>query len=156
MTVLRMDTIERISPTNLFICFGSTLMVLTVVSALSGFLALGEFFVSMFVLIINMIISIAAAWPIYRYWFHTKMSMDDEQFNLEVGKREKASGRWNEFDEVSLVHLGRGRMGIRLYYRNKDDFVEIPASDLKLNASDLRFKAIDLTKKGQPPNETQG
>jgi hypothetical protein len=141
-----MDTIERISPINLFICFGATLMALTLISAFSGFLAVGEFFISTFILIINIIISVVAAWPIYRYWFHTKMSMDDEQFNLEVGKREKVTGRWSEFDEVSLVHLGRGRMGVRLYYRDKDDFVEIPASDLKLDASSLRFKAIKLTR----------
>jgi len=151
-----MNTIQRVSPTNLFISWASIAAALSLASLAAGYMAFGMIIYSTISFILNLAISAVAAWPVYRYYFHKKLSMDDEQFTVEIGRREKVSGRWSEFDEVSLMHFGRGRMGIRLYYRDKDDFVEIPASDLKLDASDLRFKAIELTKKGQASNGKQG
>ncbi len=51
--------------------------------------------------------------------------------------------RWAEVDRVSLVHLGGGRMAVRLYFQDPGrEPLDLPVSDLRLAPSDFRFEVM--------------
>ncbi len=79
---------------------------------------------------------------LYRRRYHTVLTLDDAGLRLERGGV-TVEARWADVDRVSLVHLGGGRMAVRLYFSETGRApVDLPASDLGLNPSDFRFEVM--------------
>lgn len=59
--------------------------------------------------------------------------------------KQRTAHRWAEFKTVSLYQQRHGEFTIRLHEAD-DTFVEIPVSDLRLNAREFRFEVMDMVK----------
>lgn len=118
--------------------------VLIILWGVSNYIFLREVYLHWTIPIINGMIALILGWRFYKNNRHTIFSYDQDGFQIQVGKNQ-ASARWSDFSRVSLVHLGLGEFGVRLY-RDEDDFFEIPASALKLNPHEFRFELIKLVK----------
>jgi hypothetical protein len=141
-----MTTIAPLQLSNLFKSFIGLLLGLLVFWSGCGFLTVGDIIMPrgplLRLLFLGLVLSLSAvlAWVLYKNFYHTVLSYDENGFELQRG-RGRVAGKWGDFSDVSLFHVGRGQFVVRLY---KDDgqFEEIPASDLKLDPSEFRFLAI--------------
>jgi hypothetical protein len=102
-----------------------------------------DFYIGWPVLIGNLFIAGVFGWWWYRRNHHAIFSYGEDGFELRKGRAAKKYRKWSEFSRVSLVHEGYGRFSVRLYEDGKE-YVDIPASDLKLDASDFRFEVMEL------------
>lgn len=98
----------------------------------------------------NIFLSIVLSFFYYKNRYHTLFSYDENGFMMKTGMNENKA-LWSEFDTVSLVHVGYGDLIVRVYHGQ--DFFDIPASALKLDASSLRFEIMEYLKKGGVKNE---
>jgi hypothetical protein len=101
-------------------------------------------------LVANIFLSTVLGFFYYKNRYHTLFSYDENGFVIKTGMNEKKA-LWNEFDAVSLVHIGYGDLTVRVYHGQ--DFYDIPASALKLDASSLRFEIMEYLKKEGVKNE---
>jgi len=92
---------------------------------------------------VNLIVSAALGWSLYKRIYHMSFTYDNIGFTLKKGKKKEDSYKWSKFSRVSLFRTEYGDFAIRLY-RSEEDFFDIPASKLKLNPSDFRFEAMQL------------
>jgi hypothetical protein len=118
---------------------------LTFLGAVGNYIAIRDVLISWPVFIVNFILSTALGWWHYRQRYHLVFSYDADSFILQVGKKILAN-RWVEYTAVSLFHPGRGDLFVRLYQKN-GEFIEIPASLLRLNPSEFRFEVMDFIEK---------
>jgi hypothetical protein len=145
-----MTTVAPLQLLNLFKSFISLLMVLLVLWSACGFLTMGDIIMPRDqlprLLFLGLVLSLSAGlgWVLYKNYYHTILSYDENGFELQRG-RSRIAGRWQDFSDVSLFHTGRGQFVVRLY-KDKDQFEEIPVSDLKLDPSEFRFVAIKYVK----------
>jgi len=95
-------------------------------------------------LALNIIVSLTAGYIYYRNRYALSFSYDGQGFVLKEGKEEREAA-WSRFDAVSLYHTGYGDLNVRVYQGT--DFLDIPASALKIDASDLRFEVMEFIKK---------
>ncbi|MFQ5946570.1 MAG: hypothetical protein ACE5MI_14070 [Acidimicrobiia bacterium] len=110
-------------------------------TVLSAFL-FGDILLSAPILILTLGFAGAFGWRLYRRKYHASLSYDGSGFELQVGiRRWKAA--WSDFQRASLFHEGFGQFAVRLY-RDASEYVEIPASALRLDASQLRFEAMEM------------
>ena len=130
---------------NVVRSFAIILGGLTLLWALASLAAFGDILVGRPILLLNLGLAAALAWPFYRARYHQTLSYDEEGFTLTRG-RAAVSGRWEEFGSVSLFHPGRGGFAVRLYRSSsgEGEFVEIPASRLRLDPSAFRFEVMRL------------
>lgn len=100
------------------------------------------------VFLVNVALSAWLGWRFYQNRWHATLRYDGESFDLQVGSRQ-FSGAWRDYQRVSLLHLGYGNFAVRLY-KDDEDFVEVPATDLHLDPSAFRFEAMRLIGVGAP------
>lgn len=141
--VLQMKTVSPIQWHNVGKLFFLFLILLSVAWSTVSFISFGDIYIGWPIVFINLSLSIALAWHFYKNRYHTVFSYNEEEFELQKGKS-KIRKRWKDFAHVSLVHQGHGYFSVRLYKSETwgSDFVDIPATDLKLDASDLRFEVM--------------
>jgi len=109
----------------------------------ANYLIFKDFLIGWPIIVGNVLVSIAAGVWWYRTRHHAKFAWDSEGFELQRGTSALTAKTWGEISRVSLVHEGYGRFLVRVYKDDKD-YVDIPASDLRLEPSDLRFEVMDL------------
>ena len=97
----------------------------------------------------NLAISGVVGWWWYKRQYHATFSYDQQGFELQRGTASKQSKKWRDFSRVSLVHEEHGRFLVRVYGDN-EEYIDIPASDLKLDASDFRFQVMELVTSKSP------
>jgi hypothetical protein len=123
--------------------FSLSFVAVTILWAVTSLLTLGDIYISWPLFAINLAISAALAYPLYRYRYHTVLAYDTDGFELQRG-RLRIVGQWREFSRVSLLHLGSGRFAVRLYRDESEQPVELPASALRLDPWGFRFEVLDL------------
>lgn len=142
-----MKTLSPLQWHNLGKSFTLFFILLTLGWSVVSFLILGDIYVSWLLLCVNLFLSSVLAWFYYRHRYHTRFSYDEDGFEMVRGQLVTSSS-WREFSSVSLVHLGGGRFAVRLYKgeAGTGDSIDIPASDLGLNAPQFRLQAMTLVK----------
>lgn len=116
------------------------LLLFGIWAALSVFL-FGDILLSAPILILTLGFAGAFGWRLYRRKYHVSLSYDGAGFELQVGiRRWKAA--WTEFQRASLFHEGFGQFAVRLY-RDASEYLEIPASALKIDPFEFRFEAME-------------
>lgn len=125
------------------------LLLLSAAWSIASYVSFGDIYIGWPIVVINLSLSIVLAWYFYKNRYHTIFSYNEEEFEIRRGKL-KTRNRWKDFSHISLVHQGHGYFSVRLYKSEiwSSDFVDIPASDLKLDASDLRFEVMKFICKG--------
>jgi hypothetical protein len=139
-----MKRIASLQLTSLVKSFTLFFFGFTFLWALSNYLVLRDVLISWPVFLVNLILSLGLGWWYYRRRYHTVFLYDQNNFELFVGKQRTAH-RWAEFKTVSLYQQRHGEFTIRLHEAD-DTFVEIPVSDLRLNAREFRFEVMDMVK----------
>ena len=133
---------------------GKSFVIFLIITSLAwigaNYVFFRDFYVGWPIIIGNLVISGLVGWWWYRTRHHTIFSWDQQGFELRRGRGKKSSKKWQDFSRVSLVHEGYGRFVVRLYEED-GAYVDIPASDLKLEPSDFRFEVMELVK-GSAPN----
>jgi hypothetical protein len=153
--VLQMKTTAPLQLMNL----GKSFVIFFIVTSLAwiaaNFVIFRKFYIGLPILIGNVVISGLVGWWWYRRQHHARFSWDERVFELQRGTDKSGSRGWQDFSRVSLVHEGYGRFAVRLY-EDSGEYVDIPASDLKLEPSDLRFEVMDLIKGTTPDGGARG
>lgn len=118
---------------SIFFIFIVTLRIIT------NFLFTKIIIVEWWIFGIEIILAAIVSYLYYRLKYHTIFSYDKDGFILEIGK-EKISSKWKDFKFISLHYSGLGKIFLRLYRSDiyKDDYIEIPVSDLGLHPKDFR------------------
>ncbi|MDH4208678.1 MAG: hypothetical protein OEV76_07375, partial [Anaerolineae bacterium] len=111
----------------------------------TSYFIFGDLLISWLIFIANLALGLGLGWWWYRRHYHAVFRYDDRGFELRRGAGKKSQKDWQDFSQVSLVHEGYGKFSVRLYQAD-GEYMDIPASDLKLPASDFRFEVIDLLK----------
>ncbi len=139
-----MKTSAPVNIGNLGKAFFIALLLLTATWLAVSYLFFQEIYVVRPILVANLILAAILGWFYYKYRYHAVFSYGREGFQLRQGQRTEIRHRWEQFKHLSLAHLGAGRMAIRLYLKEVPqgedavEFVEIPATDLLLDAFALR------------------
>lgn len=131
----------------------AALLLLTLLWSLISRLFLGDILISRPLLVANLVLSAILGWFLYRYYIRIVFLYDDEGFELHKGQR-IIGGKWGEFSTVSLVHVGGGNFVIRLY-RDVEEFLDLPASALRLDPHQFRFEVMKFMGENptRPSNE---
>jgi hypothetical protein len=145
-----MKTIAPLHIGNLVKSFAIALIILSLAWSTISFLIAGDILIIPFVLLLNLVLAVGLGYLYYRWRYHSVLAYDGQGFQLQRG-RKLTTGQWSDFYQVSLAHLGYGNLAVRLYQVEGDDTLDIPASDLKLDASALRFELMGLVKGTPPP-----
>lgn len=135
-----MKEISPLQIDNLGKSFSLLFIFVTLAWCVASFLTFGDVLIGWPILALNLVLAAVLSWFFYKHRYHTIFSYDEEGFELQRGQL-KTSARWEEFSTVSLVHLGRGRFAVRLY-KTEEDFIDLPASALRLDPSALRFEVM--------------
>ena len=146
-----MKTIAPLQPMNLAKSFVIFFIITSLAWIGANYIAFRDFYIGWPVIIGNVLISGVLGWWWYRRQHHAIFSWDQQAFELQWGRGGKSSKEWRDFSRVSLVHEGYGKFLVRLYEDDRE-YLDIPASDLKLDPSDLRFEVMDLIR-GTSPTE---
>ena len=133
---------------------GMFFVLVSVAWIAANYLIFKDFFVGWPIIVGNLVVSVVAGTWWYRTRDHTRFSWDGVGYELQRGRASPVTNSWENILRVSLVHEEHGRLLVRLY-TDDEAFVEIPASDLKLDASDLRFEVMQLVR-GESPYEALG
>lgn len=125
--------------------FSVAFVAITVVWGVVSYYSFGGIYLSWQILLGNLAASGALSALYYRFRYHRLLEYDDDGFTLRTGTR-LTTGVWRNFSCVSLYHRGFAIFVLRLYRDGADeqDFLELPATDLGLDASDFRFEAARL------------
>ena len=124
--------------------FSLSFILISVLWGVVSFILFGDIYVSWFLFAFNLAVSGISTFLLYRYRYRTTLEYDSKGFHLRRGN-EVVSGKWQEFNKVSLFHKGRGDLCVRLYYKdNPDEYVELPAASLGLDPSEFRFEVMRL------------
>jgi len=115
----------------------------------TNYLIFKDFFIGWPVIVGNLLVSSVGGMWWYRTRHHARFSWGSDGFELHKGRTSPVTSRWEDISQVSLVHEGYGRFLVRVYEDDKD-YVDIPASDLKLDASDFRFQVMELVAATSP------
>ncbi len=145
-----MKTIAPLHIGNLIKSFAIALIFLSLVWSTVSFLIAGDILIIPAMLIMNLVLAVVLGYFYYRRRYHSVLAYDRQGFQLLRGKT-LATGKWADFYQVSLVHLGYGNLAVRLYKVEGDDFLDIPTTDLKMDASALRFELMEFAKGTPPP-----
>jgi hypothetical protein len=144
-----MTTIAPLQLMNL----GRSFVIFFIITSLAwigaNYVFFRDFYIGWPVIIGNVLISGLAGWWWYRTRYHATFSWNQQGFELQKGREKKSAKKWQDFSRVSLFHEGYGRFVVRLYEED-GAYVDIPASDLKLEPSDFRFEVMDLVVGGAP------
>jgi hypothetical protein len=126
--------------------FSLAFVAITVIWSVVSYYSLGSVYVSWQILLGNLAVSATLSALYYRFRYHRVLEYDDLRFTLRTGGQ-TVGGKWKDFALVSLYHKGFGVFTVRLYRNDPDeeDFVEIPASDMGLEASRFRSTIMHLT-----------
>ncbi len=146
-----MRTVAPLQPMNLAKSFIIFFIVTSVAWIGANYLIFRDFYIGWPVLVANVLISGLVGWWWYKREYHAALSWDQQGFELQRGRGERSSRRWDDLSQVSLLHEGQGRFVVRVY-ENDGEYTDIPASDLKLEPSDFRFEVMELVK-GRWPEE---
>lgn len=143
-----MKTVSPIQWHNVGKSFFLFLLLLSVTWSVVSFISFGDIYIGWPIIFINLSLSVILAWRLYKNRYHTVFSYNEEEFKLQRGKL-MICKKWKDFSHVSLVHQGHGYFLVRLYKSEiwNSDFVDIPATDLKLDASDLRFEVMKFIRR---------
>jgi hypothetical protein len=147
-----MKTIASLHVGNLIKSFAIALIILSVAWSTVSFLIAGDILIIPAVLILNLVLAVVLGYFFYRWRYHSVLAYDRQGFQLQRG-RTLTTGKWADFYQVSLAHLGYGNLAVRLYKVEGDDTLDIPTADLKMDASALRFELMDLVKGTPPPQK---
>ena len=139
-----MKRIASIQLTSLVKSFTLFFFGFTFLWALSNYVAIRDVLISWPVFLVNLILSLGLGWWYYRRRYHTVFLYDQDKFELFVGKQRTAHC-WAEFKTVSLYQRRHGEFTIRLHEAD-NTFIEIPVSDLRLNAREFRFEVMEMVK----------
>jgi hypothetical protein len=120
---------------------------LCILWGVANYIVLRDVLLSWVLLAINGVLALVLGWLFYKRMQHTIFSYDQDGFEIQMGRRQ-ASGQWQDFSGVSLVHLGYGSFAVRLYKDHKAS-LDIPASSLRLDPSEFRFEVMRLVS-GEP------
>lgn len=140
-----MRTIAPLQLMNLAKSFIIFFLVTSLAWIAANYVILGDFYIGWPIFIGNLLISGVVGWWWYKRQYHAIFSWDQRGFELQRGKGNKSSKEWDDFSRVSLIHEGYGRFVVRLY-EDGGEYIDIPASDLKLESSDFRFEVMELVK----------
>jgi hypothetical protein len=138
-----MKTIAPLQPMNLAKSFVIFFIITSLAWIGANYIAFRDFYIGWPVIIGNVLISGVLGWWWYRRQHHAIFSWDQQGFELQWGRGGKSSKEWRDFSRVSLVHEGYGKFLVRLYEDDRE-YLDIPVSDLKLDASDFRFQVMGL------------
>jgi hypothetical protein len=129
--------------------FSLAFVAITVIWSVVSYYVLGRVYVSWQILLGNLAVSATLSALYYRHRYHRVLEYDDWRFILHTGSR-TVEGRWRDFAFISLYHKGFGVFAVRLYRRDPDEkgFVEIPTSDIGLDASTFRFELMGYKQRG--------
>ena len=141
--MLQMKTIAPLQLMNLAKSFIIFFIIASLAWIGASYVMFRDFLIGWPILIMNLIIAGAVGWWWYRRVYHAVFSWNQQGFELQRGWGGRSSREWRDFSRVSLVHDGLGRFAVRLY-EDGEEYIDIPASDLKLGASDLRFEVMEL------------
>jgi len=139
-----LKTTSPFQPTQFVKAFSVIFIGLTILLALITSISPTTIQAIKILLLLNLVISVVGGYFYYKNRYHTTFSYDKDGFALVEGKEERRA-LWKEFDAVSLVQRGYGDFSVRVY-RGKD-YLDIPASALRLDASSLRFEVMEYIKK---------
>lgn len=145
-----MKTIAPLHIGNLIKSFGIALIILSLAWSTISFLIAGDILIIPAVLLLNLLLAVGLGYLYYRWRYHSVLAYDGQGFQLQHG-RTLTTGKWADFYQVSLLHLGYGTLAVRLYKAEGDDTLDIPTADLKMDASALRFELMGLVKGTPPP-----
>ncbi len=145
-----MKTIAPLHIGNLIKSFASALIILSLAWSTISFLIAGDILIIPAVLLMNLVLAVGLGYLYYRWRYHSVLAYDGQGFQLQRG-RKLTTGKWTDFSQVSLAHLGYGTLAVRLYKTEGDDTLDIPTADLKMDAAALRFELMDLVKGTPPP-----
>ena len=138
-----MKRVSKLHFGNIGKAFSLAFVGITIIWGVVSYYSLGRVYVSRQILVGNLAVSAMLSAIYYRARYHRVLEYDDRRFGLHTGSR-MVEGAWRDFVLVSLYHKGFGTFAVRLYRSDPDekDFIEIPASDIGLDASDLRFEIM--------------
>jgi len=145
-----MKTIAPLHIGNLIKSLAIALIILSLAWSTISFLITGDILIIPAVLLLNLVLAVGLGYFYYRWRYHSVLAYNGQGFRLQRG-RKLTIGQWADFYQVSLVHLGYGNLAVRLYKVEGDNTLDIPTTDLKLDASALRFELIGLVKGTPPP-----
>jgi hypothetical protein len=129
--------------------FSLAFVAITVIWGLVNYYFLGRIYVSWQVLVGNLAVSGTLSALYYRFRYHRVLQYDDRGFVLHSGST-VTEGKWRDFSFISLYHKGFGVFAVRLYHKHpgEKDFVELPATDVGLDAFDLRIELMRNMRRG--------
>lgn len=125
--------------------FSVAFVAITIIWGLVSYWSFGGIHISWQIFLGNLAVSGVLSMLYYRFRYHRVLEYDGDGFALWVGSRVTRAA-WKDFSSLSLHHKGYGILAVRLYRAGPDepDFLELPATDLGLDASELRFEAAAL------------
>lgn len=130
--------------TNLAKSFSIFFIGVTILWSVVSLVALGDVYVTWRIFFLNLLVSALLGWRFYKNRYHAVFSYDGGGFELRRGKS-TILANWRDFSTVSLVRSEHGDFSIRLY-KDEKDYVEIPASELKLDPLEFRFAVTRFVK----------
>ena len=146
-----MKRVSRLHFGDIGKAFSLAFVGITLIWSLVSYFALGRVYVSWQILVGNLAVSATLSALYYRARYHRVLEYDDRRFVLRTGSR-AVEGTWKDFALTSLYHKGFGVFAVRLYSGDPEgkDFVEIPASDMGLDASRFRFEVMGYMRRPGP------
>jgi hypothetical protein len=144
-----MKRLSKLHPGDIGKSFSVAFLAITVIWGVVSYYSLGRIYVSWQILVGNLAVSGLLSALYYRYRYHLVLEYDDRRFILHRGSK-IVEAHWKDFAFVSLYHKGFGVYTLRLYRKSPDekDFVELPATDIGLDASDFRFETMRHLQRG--------
>lgn len=136
--------------TRLVGLFGGLLVVTMVLNGLSLYIAGGRFLIPPYFFLADMGVAALLSYVFYMKLFQLGFNFDEEGFRLVRGSGKLVQARWEDYDLVSLFHMGGGRYHLTLYRKeDHNKYVDIPASAVKLDPLTFRRKAMEFTAHGK-------
>jgi hypothetical protein len=138
-----MKRVSRLQLGDIGKSFSVAFIGITVTWTLVSRYVLGGIYVNWHIFLGNLAVSGALAGFYYRLRYHPVLEYDVRHFVLRTGSR-AVEGDWSDCPFISMYHKGFGVFTLRLYGKSPDTgpVVEIPVTDLGLDASDFRFEVM--------------